>query len=521
MADSVGQMIRLMAISSYKLDKVIITNDLSKERPQWILSSYGPGRDAPIQLFGGSPREQSFEELRVRHYELAAQNNQQLAIQEAQNLVTNAEQQVQIALNDIDSAIKCIINGENEHPNRIDICKAKGASAMQPQIPSSNQPSAPSTFGQPSSSAQAFGQPSAPCAFGRPSVPTFGQPSAPVSAFGQPSTSTFGQASAFGQPAAPGRPTTSFGQPSSTFGKPQIPAPALGQSSAPTPFGTTQQKPSPFDVFASTSTNAQRTATLKQPSNPFGQSSAQSQPNLFGKPSAPARSSPFGLPLAPSQHNNFGNPSAPSTTDGLGQPQTSSPPVKSGQASTAPPKPFGQPTAPQTTSTFGQPSKPSPSPFGQPPSKARHLNANRPVPAFGFDINSLNFLAWPSTFSNSNTVQSPSATIANGAAPKPAVLQPTSGVQVQKDTQGKVRSWNGKPVSYIDDEPCYKGTDGSWQKLWFPDGPPIFTKTVDLPDEAYDEATKENYRHVKEYGTFKGGTMPDLPPRREWCTWNF
>lgn len=37
----------------------------------------------------------------------------------------------------------------------------------------------------------------------------------------------------------------------------------------------------------------------------------------------------------------------------------------------------------------------------------------------------------------------------------------------------------------------------------------------------YDEATKENYRYLKERGTFKDGIMPELPPKREWCTWKF
>ena len=43
-----------------------------KGRPDWVFSCYGPGRNAPKQLFGGPQREQSFEELRLRHYEAAA-----------------------------------------------------------------------------------------------------------------------------------------------------------------------------------------------------------------------------------------------------------------------------------------------------------------------------------------------------------------------------------------------------------------------------------------------------------------
>jgi nucleoporin NUP42 len=49
----------------YKITKDLIKIDLLDERPAWILSSYGPGRDAPEQLFGGHPREQSFEEIRL------------------------------------------------------------------------------------------------------------------------------------------------------------------------------------------------------------------------------------------------------------------------------------------------------------------------------------------------------------------------------------------------------------------------------------------------------------------------
>src|SRR4051812_47956524 len=35
----------------YSLDKKAIEVDLTSEKPQWILSAYGPGRYAPAQLF--------------------------------------------------------------------------------------------------------------------------------------------------------------------------------------------------------------------------------------------------------------------------------------------------------------------------------------------------------------------------------------------------------------------------------------------------------------------------------------
>ena len=480
----------LNLFSRYKLDKATITNDLSKERPQWILSAYGPGRDAPLQLFGGHPREQSFEELRVRHYELVAQGNQQQAIQEAQELVNNAEQQIQTALNDVDGAVNYIVNGENEHPNRLDMCRAKGATPTQPQTSAPNQ-QITSTFGQLSSLAPTFGQPSTTSAFDRPSVPSFGQPSVPTSTFGQPSAPTFGQPSqpsAFGQPSSLGRQTTSFGQPSSTFGRPSIPAPTFGQPSAPSSLGAPQQQNNAFG----------------KPSGPgLLQQPAAAAKNPFGQPLAPTPAPTFGQPSAPSQQSAFGRPSTLNPSPAFGQSATSGAISGFSQTSTAPPNPFGQPTAPSTTGSFGQPLTAAPNPFGQ-----RTSTANQPFP-------------FVQTSGTSNTLQPPTLPVPNRANVRSTSGQGTNGIQVQKDSQGKITTWEGFSVRYFDDEPCYKSNDGSWQRIWFPDGPPVFTKSVELPVEAYDEATKANYRHLKETGTFQDGIMPALPPRREWCSWNF
>lgn len=58
----------------------MIEKDLRDDCPHWILSSYGPGRDAPDQLFGGFPREQSFEEMRLYYYEAKAKGTEQQAV---------------------------------------------------------------------------------------------------------------------------------------------------------------------------------------------------------------------------------------------------------------------------------------------------------------------------------------------------------------------------------------------------------------------------------------------------------
>lgn len=70
---------------SFLLSKDALKADLTTEKPQWPFSAYGPGRDAPRQLFGGYPLEQSFEEMRVMHYLAESQGNVQAAVRESEN----------------------------------------------------------------------------------------------------------------------------------------------------------------------------------------------------------------------------------------------------------------------------------------------------------------------------------------------------------------------------------------------------------------------------------------------------
>lgn len=68
------------AADKYNITTDTIEKDLTNEVPQWILSAYAPGRDAPGQLFGGYPREQSFEELRLHFMMGKASGNEQQAV---------------------------------------------------------------------------------------------------------------------------------------------------------------------------------------------------------------------------------------------------------------------------------------------------------------------------------------------------------------------------------------------------------------------------------------------------------
>lgn len=63
--------------------------------------------------------------MRAAHYSAVASGTAEKAIQEASNMYAEAEQQMKVILNDLDGAIKYLINGELEHPNRFDIVEGK------------------------------------------------------------------------------------------------------------------------------------------------------------------------------------------------------------------------------------------------------------------------------------------------------------------------------------------------------------------------------------------------------------
>ncbi|KAL2072350.1 hypothetical protein VTL71DRAFT_11693 [Oculimacula yallundae] len=533
----------------YSLDKKAILLDLTAEKPQWILSAYGPGRQAPAQLFGGPMREHSFEEMRLIHYMALAAGNSQPAILEAEKLWHASEQQIQTAVSNIDGAVSFIINSEKEHPNRLDIVREGQPGPGSQPNPFNNQ----SSFQQNSTpNANPFGAPSQPAApaFGAPTAPAFGAPSALGGAFGQPSalgqkSNPFGGANpAFGAPTQLGA-GGAFGQPS-----------ALGQK--PNPFGgstASSQAPvaAPFSSFAGTA-------------NPFGQKPAfgapiqPAAPGPFGAPSQPAASNAFGAPSngfgAPSQTaqpSPFGQPSNPSPNpfggqsnapaNQLGVPQSGfgeSSPARNpfgapSQQSQRPQNAFGAPTTPQANPFGAAPATPAAAnpfgvtptapaaanPFGQPSNPTQNPNPFGPPAASG-----------PSS-SNGNTFgqqpqqpqqpQQQSQPTQNGHGPNVQLdsQHPPLASYSSKDNSGRLTMFKNKRVVYKDNEPGFTGQDGNWERIWFPDGPPIFNKDTQMEESMYDEKIKAEYLHAKQTGSFQNGIMPLLPPRREWCHWDF
>ncbi|KAJ9145366.1 Nucleoporin AMO1 [Pleurostoma richardsiae] len=499
----------------YHLSRESILKDLTEERPKWVLSSYGPGRDAPEQLFGGYPREQSFEEIRMHFLSGAASGNPQAAVNEIDALNSNAEQQIQTALSNVDGAMQFVLAAENKHPNRIDICKnntrpggTNGEFAVgrrtnafaspqpsmgQPSNPFQSTPSQPATgggFGQPSSLGQRpnpfSGGSGGTAAFGQPSQPggstAFGQPSQPGAgtAFGQ--SSQLGGGGGFGQPSALGQRPNPFGTPA--FGQPSQPAaPAaqgsgFGQASAlgarPSPFGTgIGAAPSPFSSMGSASA-----ATTSAAPNPFAQK-AVAAPSPFGQTSAPVN------PFAQAQTQENGFSSAPSVEVPM-------------EASLPAP----------TTTGFGAPSAAPLNPFAQASS------------AFGQQSGGFGAATQPASTTTATLSNNPYAPGASRQHPPLSSYATSVG--------GRLQTWKGKSVTYRalkDGEhaiPGIQNFDGTFDRIWFPDGPPPYYKDTEpaAASQSYSEADKAAWEKFMQAGKFELGGMPEAPPLREFCAWD-
>lgn len=517
----VSREIKLTLRNSYGVRPNDIKQDLTagQGRPEWIFSSYAPNKDVPRQLFGGAHRERSMEEMRLRHYELAAAGNLNEAVQEASALWQECVQQMEVSLNDLNGAVKYIIDGKNEHPNRLDMVQG----AMQASVTQ-----APTPFGQPSPFGQQNAAPAAAStgptagAFGAPSS-TFGQ----ASGLGQPAG--FGRASAPSQPAGMGQ-SAAFGQTSSLggsgfgqtstlggqspFNRTPFGQPALSQPSVnPSPFGqpSVPGGAAPFGAPSGASPFAQISQNQPPAAGGFGQSAGQPAPSPFGQPAgqaapspfgqAAANPNPFGQPSAPAAAANpspFGQPSAPAAAAPFGAPSAASPFAQVSQTQPAAGG-FGQSAAQPTPSPFGQPTVPPvPSSFGQPAVQGVPVqNANVGPPAFlkidnPQDLNPLPRLEGETRHNPSNK---------------------------------QITMWKGRPVKYINEHPCYlhPQDNTTYVRIHFPNGPPDPANLKDAQGkpEEYTPDVTQAYEFFLQNGCFKDGGIPPIAPRREWLSFDF
>ncbi|RCI13112.1 hypothetical protein L249_0054 [Ophiocordyceps polyrhachis-furcata BCC 54312] len=478
--------------AKYSISAEAITRDLTIDKPPWILSAYAPGREAPEQLFGGFPREQSFEEVKL-HYMLGkASGNEQQALNEAQQLYRTAEQQIENALKNIDAAANFVAEAENRHPNRHDICRNGTQGAPFGQFRIGRQPK---PLGNPSPLSNPFAG-SSPS----PSSNPFGQPSAaqsnPFARASQPSTSPFGQPSQTGGAGA----FSQAVQPTSAFGQPT----ALGP------------KPNPFAASSAPQPNAQGntfgvTSQLGHKTNPFAQVNSATSPfaSLPAGDNAAAARSPFSAPapqtnttanpFSTHQNNSAGGAFAPQSGSfaSAGQPQAQG---------------TGRPFAPQSGSfaSAGQPqAQGTGRPFGQ-------TNG-----VFGQPATNNNVAQQPNPFGAPAAQQQPrrpSEMATTGPYPPGSTKShPPLGSYCSRDASGRLTAFKGKPVAYNQGLPGTRGFDGTWTRIWFPDGPPMYSRDTELPQQQYDEKSMGQWEAFAKTGAFADGIMPELPPPRE-CT---
>ena len=433
--------------------------------PQWILSAYGPGQNPPRQLFGGPIREQSFEEMRLRHYIAAAMGDSGRAVQNAEQLYAQASNQTNIALADLKGAVQYVLDGANEHPNRSDSMANTSETRSFAQSNRRFRQSNNTGIGKPSPS---FGQPSQAPAFGQPSSlgsTAFGKPSG----FGQPST--FGQPSALNQSGGFGKPS-GFGGQQPAVGQPTFGQPSFGQPSFGKPF------------FGQPSTSGPSLSGKPAVPSPFSQLGAQ-RPTGFALPFGPQRPQPAPAPGSFGQQTagRFGQqpPGGFGTAGGFGQPSTAGPPVQQIN-------PFGQPSGPSNTTA----ARGGPEPHELP------VNNTQPGPPPLIKVDS------------------------------PGELNPIPMMtgQTRRDPMShRLSSWKGQQVQYINSNPCYlhPQDNKTWVRIFFPNGPPddASLKHAHGKPEEYTAEVTEQYEFFLKNGAFKDNAIPSVPPKREWVSFDF
>ena len=495
-----------------------IQADLSNERPIWELSSYGPGRGAPLQLIDGA--DQSPEEEHLLHWTAVNSGSFQKAAENQQRLEQKRGQltgQIQTILGNLNGAVDYVLAGANQQPNRfsylIDNESSRSASqSAQSGVGGITRNADTANYYDASATASiAPQQPLAPqMQSSAPHASSFDAPSAigqKTSAFGQPSA--LGGGATFGQPSTPVGSGT-FGQ-ASALGQQQ---PAFGQAG----FG--QPKPSAPQGLGS------------KP-NPFAQASTQAQP-AFGQPT-------FGQPSQQTQSQNpFGQQQQPTQSPFGGQQQP--------QAQVQ----FAQPG-------FGQPSQQVPSTPGNifSPGGTNHNRMSGPTPTD--TTHTMSGAQGDSIFANGSSQQQPQngASMQHqpngfGAQPQPSQMNgitgkatPDPGSYMQLHPNGSLARWKGQPVHFYQQsqdpesgrttEAHYtypnQNNGGKEERIWFPQGPATEQDgslkpnpdLVGLPEDYEGEkggAVKHIYDYVRDNWQFEDGVMPELPPKKNWVRYD-
>lgn len=168
--------------------------------------------------------------------------------------------------------------------------------------------------------------------------------------------------------------------------------------------------------------------------------------------------------------------------------------------------PFGAASQP-ASNPFGQPAASNPSPFGAHPNGTAPANA--PAGPGGKEP--------PNPYPKDAAVQHPPITSYASHDPVTKALTMFKGRAITYQTPPGLGNEHKKPV------PMVQQPDGTLAKVWFPDGAPVYTEDTEALDKSvYDTPeVQESWKTFRSQGLFADGVMPEVPPKREWCTWDF
>lgn len=362
-----------------------------------------------------------------------------------------------------------IVDGAKTHPNRID-----------------------ETINPPNIRRGAYG----PFSRDRPNKPRY-QPPTQSSGFQNTSqpASTNQQGSSFGaQPPAPqnsqqagfaqNQNSSGFGvtqlQQQNSFGQPMQNSFAQ-PNQMPNAFGQAQQNPAPFGQ------------SQNNPMGGFGglQQPPQQQSNAFSQSQAPIGAAVAAQPVQ-------------QPLQGLGQSQQ----VQQGG--------FGQSSPAINHNGFGGQFQQQQQPQQGPEGSSQQMNGGfssfsnqnapqQPTNGFGSQVpNGLSSQTSQNTRQQSNNNSAPNAT---DGSTHPDVASYTT-----RDNSGRLLTWKGARVNYIDSQPCYQKADGSMERIWFPDGPPT-AQSWEPSTENFTTEMMQAYEFLRQNGAFHGGIMPESAPR--------
>lgn len=121
--------------------------------------------------------------------------------------------------------------------------------------------------------------------------------------------------------------------------------------------------------------------------------------------------------------------------------------------------------------------------------------------------------------------QSSQPAVPNGVASQPQQQQIDTKIEdytTRDPNTNKLLTFKNAPVLYIKEFPHYRRKDGSWERIWFADGPPPPPKVSELPDQSMyqDPNIQKAYEELRQTGQFQNGIVPDMPPRVEWVGWD-